>query len=133
MDRPPRGAPRTSSRAPLDALTRWLTQTHGQAVIGIYRIAVLGHSTPSFASAALPSQNSGLSKAGFYVFHVAPEFLAAAILAALNVRRMFSTGMWGDTRGTDPPEPEPEAEQEREQEQKKDEPEPELGDREATP
>ena len=57
----------------------------------------------------------------------------AAILAALNVRRVFSTGMWGDTRGTDPPEPEPEAEQEREQEQKKDEPELELGVREATP
>ena len=100
---------------------------------------MLGHSTPSFASAAFPSQNSGLSKAGFYVFHVAPEFLAAAILAALNVRRIFSTGMWGDTRGKDPPEPEAEEEQvqepekEQKQEQKKDEPEPELRNREATP
>ena len=95
---------------------------------------MLGHSTASFASAALPSQNSGLSKAGFYVFHVAPEFLAAAILAALNVRRMFSTGMWGDTRGTDPPEPKPEAEQVQEKgQEQKDDSEPELRDREATP
>ena len=123
-----------SFRVPLRALTRWLTHGFaGQSVVGIYRIAVLGQNTTLLEPATPGPQNSGLSKAGFYVFHVAPEFLAAAILAALNVRRMFSTGMWGDTRGTDPPEPEPEAEQEQEPEQRKDEPAPELRDREATP
>ena len=32
----------------------------------------------------------------FYVFHVGPEFLAAAILASSDARNLFATGKWGD-------------------------------------
>ena len=98
-----------SFRVPLRAPTRLLKHgLAGQSVVGIYRIAVLGQNTTLLEPATPGPQNSGLSKAGFYVFHAAPEFLAAAILMALNVRRVFATGMWGDTRRRDPePEPQP--------------------------
>lgn len=38
----------------------------------------------------------------FYVLHVAPEFISAAILMSLNARRVFGTGPWGDRLGKDP-------------------------------
>ena len=36
------------------------------------------------------------------MFHVAPEFLSAAVLMALNARRVFGTGPWGDRLAEDP-------------------------------
>ncbi|KAI1791182.1 hypothetical protein LXA43DRAFT_889645 [Ganoderma leucocontextum] len=77
------------------------------ATIGIYRITVLTHSTTSLLSTAPGAQNSAGAKASFYALHVAPEFLSAAILMSLNVRRVFGTGPWGDRLPKDPkPKPE---------------------------
>ena len=73
-----------------------------QLSVGIYRIDTLFHNTTSLTSTAPGTLNSTLSKAGFYVFDVAPEFLAVAILMALNPRRVFATGMLGDVRISDP-------------------------------
>lgn len=52
--------------------------------------------TTSITSMAPGSLNSPGSKAAFYVFHAAPDFLAAAIMLTINVRERFSTGMFGD-------------------------------------
>ena len=38
------------------------------------------------------SLNSHQSKATFYIFHVAPEWMAVAILLGVNVRRRFGAG-----------------------------------------
>ena len=70
--------------------------------MGIYRIAIIGHSTTSLLSTAPGAQNSPGAKAGFYALHVAPEFLSAAILMGLNARRVFGTGAWGDHLRKDP-------------------------------
>ena len=75
----------------------------------MYRITVLTHSTTSLFSLAPGGQNTPGEKAAFYVFHVAPEFIAAAVLMALNARRVFGTGMWGDHL-TEDPKPKTEAE-----------------------
>ncbi|KAM5543027.1 hypothetical protein V8D89_003411 [Ganoderma adspersum] len=72
------------------------------ATVGVYRITVLTHSTTSLFSTAPGGQNTPEEKAAFYVFHVAPEFLSAAVLMALNVRRVFGTGKWGDHLTEDP-------------------------------
>ncbi|KAM5543025.1 hypothetical protein V8D89_003409 [Ganoderma adspersum] len=72
------------------------------SIIGVYRIVVISHSSTSLLSTAPGSQNSPGSKAAFYVLHVAPEFVSAAILMALNARRVFGTGPWGDRLGKDP-------------------------------
>ena len=73
-----------------------------QSVVGIYRLVVMQDSTTSLLSTAPGAHNSARAKAAFYVFHVAPEFLSVAILVCLDVRRVFSTGLWGDTRSKDP-------------------------------
>ncbi|PIL33537.1 hypothetical protein GSI_04160 [Ganoderma sinense ZZ0214-1] len=72
------------------------------SIVGVYRITVIGHSTTSLLSTVPGAQNSMGAKAGFYALHVAPEFLSAAILMGLNVRRVFGTGPWGDHLGRDP-------------------------------
>ncbi|KAM5543024.1 hypothetical protein V8D89_003408 [Ganoderma adspersum] len=72
------------------------------SVVGIYRITVISHSTTSLFSTAPGSPNSPGEKAAFYVLHVAPEFVATAILVSLNARRVFGTGPWGDLRVRDP-------------------------------
>lgn len=53
-------------------------------------------STTSIFSTAPGSLNSSQAKVLFYVFHVGPEFLAAAILASIDARNLFATGKWGD-------------------------------------
>ena len=42
------------------------------------------------------SLNTQEEKILFYVFHAAPDYLAAAIMLAVNVRERFSTGLSGD-------------------------------------
>ncbi len=58
-------------------------------------------STTSLLSTAPGSLNSPQAKAAFYVFHAAPEYLAAAFLLTMDVRRVFATGLWGDRRFRD--------------------------------
>ena len=68
----------------------------------MYRITVLTHSTTSLLATGPGTQNTPGAKAAFYVFHVAPEFLSAAVLMALNARRVFGTGPWGARLAEDP-------------------------------
>ncbi|RPD57703.1 hypothetical protein L226DRAFT_573590 [Lentinus tigrinus ALCF2SS1-7] len=72
------------------------------STVAIYRLVVMRFSTTSLLSDAPGSLNSLDSKITFYVFHSAPEYLAAAILITLDVRRVFATGLWGDRRFRDP-------------------------------
>ncbi|TBU51960.1 hypothetical protein BD310DRAFT_273837 [Dichomitus squalens] len=70
--------------------------------VGIYCVNTMIHNTTSLTSTAPGSLTSNLSKAGFYVVHVTPEFLAAAVLLSLNAHCVFATGMWGDWQISDP-------------------------------
>ena len=86
-----------------DPALTFLPSAHlAQCVVGIYRIQVIRNNTTSLYSTSTGSQNQNPSKVGFYVFHVALEFLSAAILISLNARRVFATGMWGDKLKRDP-------------------------------
>lgn len=71
-------------------------------MVPIYRLYVLRFSTTSLFSEDPGSLNSAQSKTTFYIFHSAPEFLSAAILLSLDVRRVFNTGLMGDRRFRDP-------------------------------
>ncbi len=73
-----------------------------QTIVGVYRLVVMGYHTTSILSTAPGSLNSTGAKIAFYVFHMAPELIAAAILMSLNARREFATGLWGDLRSSDP-------------------------------
>ncbi|KAI0707440.1 hypothetical protein C8T65DRAFT_576791 [Cerioporus squamosus] len=72
------------------------------SMVAIYRLVVMRYSTTSLLSTAPGSLNSPQAKAAFYVFHAAPEYLAAAFLLSLDTRRIFDTGLWGDRRFRDP-------------------------------
>ena len=63
-----------------------------QSVVGVYRLLVMGAVTEDLLSAGPGSLNSSSSKATFYVFHVAPEWLAVTLLLSVNVRRRFVRG-----------------------------------------
>ncbi|KAI0359574.1 hypothetical protein OH77DRAFT_1038151 [Trametes cingulata] len=71
------------------------------SAVGHYRMVVMAHWTTSLTSMAPGAQNSRRDKIFFYVFHVAPEWLAAALLMSVNAREMFRTGPWGDIRTSD--------------------------------
>ena len=73
-----------------------------QNVVSVYRLIVMRNKTPSLESTGPHSLNSTVSKTLFYIFHVSPEFLAALIIFAVNVRDVFGTGMYGDYRHKDP-------------------------------
>ncbi|RPD63939.1 hypothetical protein L227DRAFT_521180 [Lentinus tigrinus ALCF2SS1-6] len=62
------------------------------SVVGIYRLVVMGYQTENLLASAPGSLNDSQSKAAFYVFHVAPEWLAIAILLGVNVRERFIVG-----------------------------------------
>ncbi|KAJ3525554.1 hypothetical protein NM688_g8386 [Phlebia brevispora] len=70
-------------------------------IVSIYRLIAMHNKTPSLTSTGPGSLNSSAAKTTFYIFHATPEWLAAAILLAVNVREMFGTGMFGDYRSTD--------------------------------
>ncbi|RDX47484.1 hypothetical protein OH76DRAFT_1354119 [Lentinus brumalis] len=72
------------------------------STVAIYRLVVMRFSTTSLLAEGPGSLNSPGSKATFYVFHSAPEYLAVAILISLDARRVFTTGLWGDRRVRDP-------------------------------
>lgn len=54
------------------------------------------HTTDSLTSTAAGSLNSPASRITFYIFHIAPEWIAVATLFAFNVRQLFETGPMGD-------------------------------------
>ncbi|PPQ99763.1 hypothetical protein CVT24_009666 [Panaeolus cyanescens] len=68
-------------------------------VISIYRLGVMGETVTSLDG---PSNlNTTSAKALFYVFHVLPEYLFSLLTFAVNIRKIFGTGPWGDWRGND--------------------------------
>ncbi len=62
-----------------------------QTVVGVYRLIVMGSETENLL-ASTGGLNSNQSKAAFYVFHIAPEWLAIAIVLGVNVREHFVLG-----------------------------------------
>jgi hypothetical protein len=59
------------------------------------------HKTTSFTSRAPGSLNSRGAKAGFYILHVLPEWLAIVTIFTFNIRQIFGTGFWGEYRYRD--------------------------------
>ena len=69
-----------------------------QMVIAIYRLSVMHNSMDSLQSMGPGSLNSSSDKVLFYIFHILPEWLSAALLFIFNARQTFSTGFVGDWR-----------------------------------
>jgi len=65
-------------------------------VITVYRLYVMHFQTTAIDSLGPGSLNDPGSKAAFYVLHVAPEWITAAVLLGINVRERFDTGLWGE-------------------------------------
>ena len=61
---------------------------------------VMGFQTEDLLTLAPGSLNDSQSKATFYVFHVAPEWLAIATLLGVNVRERFVLGGRVDSTDT---------------------------------
>ncbi|KAI0645175.1 hypothetical protein C8Q79DRAFT_970224 [Trametes meyenii] len=74
-------------------------------VVGIYRLSILHNTTTSLLSTGPGSFSSAGAKTTFYVFHAAPEWIAAALMLSVNVRKVFKTGKYGDFT-SDKPQPE---------------------------
>ena len=69
-----------------------------QMVIAIYRLSVMHNFMDSLQSMGPESLNSSSDKTLFYIFHILPEWLSAALLFIPNARQTFSTGFVGDWR-----------------------------------
>ncbi|KAI0793241.1 hypothetical protein C8Q75DRAFT_713425 [Abortiporus biennis] len=65
-------------------------------VITIYRLIIMHNQTTSLSSTSPGSLNSEVSKACFYIFQAAPEWLTAAFLISINIPKRFGTGFLGD-------------------------------------
>lgn len=76
-------------------------------VVPLYRITILHNRTPLITGSHIPdisnqnSLSSSLAKMCFYVFQITPEFIVAATLSVLDIRRAFNTGIHGDWRWSD--------------------------------
>ncbi len=77
--------------------------------------------TTELTSQAPGSLNTPADKITFYIFHILPEWMAAATLFGFRMREIFQTGLSGDNRWRDerPDEREDRLEEEREKEDKK--------------
>lgn len=71
------------------------------AVIASYRLSVVQKTTTALDSMDPGSGNTTSSKALFYIFHAAPEWLICALVLSVNVRKTFGTGPFGDVRYRD--------------------------------
>jgi len=67
-------------------------------VIAIYRLSVMHNFMDSLQSMGPESLNSSSDKTLFYIFHILPKWLSAALLFIPNARQTFSTGFVGDWR-----------------------------------
>ncbi|KIO33956.1 hypothetical protein M407DRAFT_17220 [Tulasnella calospora MUT 4182] len=76
-------------------------------VVPLYRITIIHNRTPLLPPNNVPditNQNalsSTLGKMCFYIFQITPEFIVAATLSVLDIRRAFNTGIHGDWRWSD--------------------------------
>ncbi|KAL0956338.1 hypothetical protein HGRIS_002487 [Hohenbuehelia grisea] len=66
-----------------------------------YRLSVMFNRSDSLVSTAPDALNSKSDKALFYLFHIAPEWLAIGLLFGYNVREICGTGPFGDWRHRD--------------------------------
>jgi len=71
------------------------------SITTIYRLGILWTETTSLISTAPGSQNTPGEKAAFYILHIVPEWISVLVLLSCNVRDVFGTGMFGDTRFRD--------------------------------
>ena len=53
-----------------------------------------------YADPANPAQRLS-HRVGFYVFHMAPEWIVSAALSCLDVRGIWDTHLWGDWKNKD--------------------------------
>ncbi|KAI8978284.1 hypothetical protein BD414DRAFT_422306 [Trametes punicea] len=74
------------------------------AIVGLYRLIVMHSWTTSLLSTAPGSQNTPGEKATFWVFHAAPEWLAATLIVSADARKTFKTGPFGDKNSNQPAE-----------------------------
>ncbi|KAF9491937.1 hypothetical protein BDN71DRAFT_1474525 [Pleurotus eryngii] len=90
-------------------------------ITGIYRSYAMSNITTELTSQAPGSLNTPADKTTFYIFHILPEWMAAATLFGFRMREIFQTGLSGDNRWRDerPDEREDRLEEEREKEEKK--------------
>ena len=72
-----------------------------QIVVSGYRLTVMRLQTPALDAMGPGTLNTIGSKTTFYIFHVAPEFLAASLLFVFDMRRQCGTGLLGDWRWSD--------------------------------
>ncbi|KAJ7124776.1 hypothetical protein C8R43DRAFT_1135457 [Mycena crocata] len=93
-----RNVPRIDRRA----VSFLLTLTTLLLIPPIYRLTVMHYKTPELAAANHQAQNEQTDKAVFYVFHVLPEWIVAAIACAANVKEICQTGDKGDEEWRDP-------------------------------
>ncbi|KAJ6604196.1 hypothetical protein DFH09DRAFT_301077 [Mycena vulgaris] len=78
-----------------------LTATMLLTVPTIYRLAVMEHTTPDIAAVDAQALNTLAHKATFYIFHILPEWIVAAMMAAFNVKEICGIGFRFDERWWD--------------------------------
>jgi len=88
------------------------------AIVPAYRLAVMYNKTASFSSTAPGSLNTPMEKAGFYVFHIVPEWILVTALSSMRTREVFNTGPNGDFRWRDETPEEKASREKREQEKR---------------
>ncbi|KAF7783009.1 hypothetical protein Agabi119p4_2385 [Agaricus bisporus var. burnettii] len=67
----------------------------------LYRISIMSQHTTSYYSSEPSSQNDLSSKLVFYFINVLPEWAAVLLCVSINVRKVFQTGLNGDSRWWD--------------------------------
>ncbi|OBZ66682.1 hypothetical protein A0H81_13116 [Grifola frondosa] len=92
-----RGAPAARGSA-------WLASamTTVAMVVIVYRLVVMRCETTALLSTAPGSLNGASSKATFYVFHMAPEWVCSVLLLSVNMRARFGPGGLRRTGSGDP-------------------------------
>ena len=66
-------------------------------MVPVYRLCVFHLTTNSISSRHTSSQlPDEVQKVIFYVFHIVPEWLIAAVVLCMDTRKSFDTGIWGD-------------------------------------
>lgn len=78
----------------------------------------MNNRTQAFDSTDPGSLNTPMEKAGFYVFHIVPEWILATILCGAKTREIFNTGPSGDHRWRDET-PEEKSKREKKEQEKK--------------
>ncbi|KAJ7063899.1 hypothetical protein C8F01DRAFT_1274809 [Mycena amicta] len=80
----------------------FLTVTTALLILpAVYRLTLFHQNTPDVKSLTHAALNTPRDKAAFYILHVLPEWLIAALVSSVNIKELCGTGMWGDLRSRD--------------------------------